>query len=158
MLWQGQEFADNYVVASGGNARVSVTRDVHWEYFYDPAGRSLVRLYRRLGRMRRTHRSFTRGDFYYHNEVSDPGARAIVYHRSVSAGDGAPAETAVVALNFSDQARTLDVPFPRAGTYRELLDADQRPPGQPFEVVAAHDGERHTLTVPSNYGLIFVSP
>ncbi|GEM_PF-5424888 len=42
MLWQGQEFADNYVLPDSGDLRVHFRRNVHWEYFYD-AGAPLVR-------------------------------------------------------------------------------------------------------------------
>ena len=52
MLWQGQEFSENYVLAGDGNLRVHFRRDAHWEYFYDTEGSPLIRLHRILGRLR----------------------------------------------------------------------------------------------------------
>ena len=48
MLWQGQEFADNYVLPDAGNGRICYRRDVHWEYYFDEFGAPLVRLYQIL--------------------------------------------------------------------------------------------------------------
>ena len=33
MLWEGQEFADDYPLPPGGDARIGLRRDMHWEYF-----------------------------------------------------------------------------------------------------------------------------
>jgi len=52
MLWEGEEFADNYELPSSGAARINLRRDVNWSYFYDDAGVPLVRLYRILGQLR----------------------------------------------------------------------------------------------------------
>src|SRR5262249_9793406 len=38
-----------------GNGRIAFRRDVNWEYFYDDFGGPLIRLYRILGRLRRTY-------------------------------------------------------------------------------------------------------
>ncbi len=54
MLWQGQEFADNYDLPGQGNGRICFRRDVNWEYYYDDFGVPLVRLYRNLGTLRHT--------------------------------------------------------------------------------------------------------
>jgi hypothetical protein len=42
------------------------------------------------------------------------------------------------------------VPFPKAGKWQEILDADQ---GTNIVAVAA-DGDVQTITVPSNYGRV----
>jgi 1,4-alpha-glucan branching enzyme len=57
MLWQGQEFAENYTLPPAGDARISFRRSVHWEYFYDQYGQPLVRLYRVMARLRRRLRA-----------------------------------------------------------------------------------------------------
>jgi 1,4-alpha-glucan branching enzyme len=43
MLWQGQEFGENYFVPDSGLARVLLLRPLRWDYFYDTAGKSLVK-------------------------------------------------------------------------------------------------------------------
>jgi hypothetical protein len=59
-----------------------------------------------------------------------------------------------VLLNFSDTAGTIDVPFPKAGAWQEMIDADVRV--QTMKVAA--DGAGQTITAPSNDGLAFVWP
>ena len=63
-------------------------------------------------------------------------------------------EVAMVLLNFSDQQQTISVPFPQAGTYREMIDQDVRP--APFELVVTTADEAITIDVPSNYGYVFI--
>jgi hypothetical protein len=60
----------------------------------------------------------------------------------------------MVVLNFSDSAETVQVPFPKWGRWREMLDADVR--ASPLDMTVRGDGEIHTVTVPSNYGVVFV--
>src|SRR5262249_37485258 len=155
MLWQGQEFADNYQLPGSGLARVQLRRDTHWEYFYDDSGSPLIRLYRRLGLLRRNHRCLRSRESFYYFQQSLKGNRIIAYHRRSPAQDLQPEEFALVLLNFSDSAGSISVPFPRAGRWREVLDADVR--STPLELVVGAGGEPQTLSVPSNYGLIFVT-
>jgi maltooligosyltrehalose trehalohydrolase len=44
MLWQGQEFGENYYVPDEGWGRVLLFRPVRWDYFYDPIGKSMIAL------------------------------------------------------------------------------------------------------------------
>jgi 1,4-alpha-glucan branching enzyme len=155
MLFQGQEFAENYVLTESGTTRVGIRRGVHWEYFYDDSGQPLVKLYRRLAKLRRGVRALRGREFFYDNGASRPRDGLVTYRRRAAAGGGEPEQVAVVVLNFSDADATLSVPLPVAGTYRELLDAPYRP--APLEVVAAA-GLRVDVRVPSNYGQVFVSP
>jgi hypothetical protein len=60
-------------------------------------------------------------------------------------------------LNFSDQDRSVTLAAPLAGTYREMLDRLNRA-GAELDLVAAHAGDALTITVPSNYGRVFVTP
>ena len=41
MLWQGQEFGENYFLPEFGAGRVSLLRPLRWDYFYDAAGQQL---------------------------------------------------------------------------------------------------------------------
>jgi hypothetical protein len=60
----------------------------------------------------------------------------------------------MVILNFASNADTIQVPFPKAGTWTETLDEDVRPTPRTVNVASAGDVQR--ITVPSNYGCIFV--
>lgn len=148
MLWQGEELAENYTLPGGGNARVSIPRPVHFEYFYDQYGQELIRLYRILGRLRHQIPALRSREFYSIAVI--PGAMTVAYQRQ------APQQTAVVILNFSNSDQSVTIPFPKAGTYREMINNDVRP--QPWEITVPNDGDTVQVTVPSNYGYIFVSP
>jgi hypothetical protein len=80
----------------------------------------------------------------------------IAYSRHTAASGAAPEEAAVVFLNFSDQERTLTVPFPVAGLYREMLDDDAR--GSHLDLTVANAGDLHAVSIPANYGQVFVTP
>jgi 1,4-alpha-glucan branching enzyme len=158
MLWEGEELAENYVVAGGGNIRISFLRGMHWEYFYDENGAPLVRVYRRMGRLRRALRALRSRDLFYYSAESRPADGVIAFRRSAAPVNGVPGQIAIVAINFSDATRTVVVPAPAAGTYRELLDRLNRPAGTELEIVAANAGDPLALIIPSNYGQVFVTP
>ena len=151
MLWQGQEFADNFPLPGNGLARVHLRRDVHWEYFYDEYGIPLVRVHRRLGQLRRSSRALRSRESYFYYLQSLQGTQIIAYHRHAPAAGGSAEQYAMVLVNFADSAGTISVPFPKAGTWTEMLDADVR--NLTISVAAA--GAVQTITVPSNYGMIF---
>ncbi len=157
MLWQGQEFAENYVLPGSGTTRIQIRRDVHWEYFYDDIGAALVRVYRRLGLLRRECRSLRSRNSYYFYENSNLAGGAIAYQRHAPATATLPDEYALVFLNFSDSAQTLSVSFPVAGTYRELL--DDNPNGLTHDnLTISAAGQVQAVQIPSNYGRIYVTP
>ncbi len=155
MLYQGQEFAENYVLTDSGTTRVGIRRGIHFEYFYDESGQPLVKLYRRLAKLRAGLLALRSRDFFYYNNVSRPQDKLVVYRRQTVPSAGQPNQTAIVVLNFSDANATIPVPMPVAGTYREMVDAPYR--STPLEVTAAA-AEVVPLKVPANYGQIFVSP
>ncbi|MGO9312000.1 MAG: alpha-amylase family glycosyl hydrolase [Syntrophobacteraceae bacterium] len=152
MLWQGQEFADNYNLPDSGSARIGLRRDVHWEFFYDDFGSPLVRLYRRLGELRRSHRALRSRESYYYYEQSLQGNQIIAYHRHAPATASEAEEFVMALLNFSDTAGTVTVPFPKAGTWQEMIDADIRD----LKIAVTADGAKRDIFVPSNYGLVLV--
>ncbi len=149
MLWQGQEFAENYTVPHGGYERVLARRPLHWEYFYDQAGKGLIRLYRIMGRLRREHRALRSRTSWYYHDISRPGEGLIIYRREAEATDTQAAEKALVFLNFSDHSRGVDFPFPDAGVWREVIDENES-----FSI--ASPGQVATVVVPSNYGRVLV--
>jgi maltooligosyltrehalose trehalohydrolase len=150
MLWEGQEFAQNYFLPSSGNGRICFQRNVNWEYFYDINGQSLVRLYRILGSLRHKFPALRSRESFYFNVDSRPGEGAVAYRRSSST----TGQDAIVFLNFSDFQRTLRIPFPKIGTYREMIDDTQR--STPLEVIVTSPGEFVKVDIPPNYGWIFV--
>ena len=155
MLWHGQEFAENWSLP-GGTAlgRTLYSRPLHWEYFYDPRGRALVRLYRIMGALRRRHHALrSRGSFFYFDDPIHRRDGVIAYRRDAEAAGGAPAETVVVLLNFSDAAAEAWIPWPRSGTWEEQIDKvdGARPPVQ-----VSHDGQWLPARIPSNYGAVYL--
>ena len=150
MLWQGQEFADNHVLPPSGDARIHFRRNVHWEYFYDEAGVRLVRLHRRLGKLRHAYPALRSRQSFYDNANSRPADGMVVYHRRSSA----TRQIAIVLLNFTDRQQTISVPFPDKGTYVEMIDDDVR--SSPLTVALQNPNQFITVSVPSNYGYIFV--
>ncbi len=158
MLWEGEELAENYVVVGAGALRISFLRGMHWEYFYDENGTPLVRVYRRMGKLRRALPCLRSRDFFYYSAESRPGDGVIAFRRQAVASGGEPAQVALVALNFSDATRSVVLSAPAAGTYREMLDRLNRPAGSELELTALHPEDPLTIEVPSNYGQIFVTP
>jgi maltooligosyltrehalose trehalohydrolase len=152
MLWQGQEFAENYTIPEGGNARISFRRGIHWEYFYDEPGQALVRLYRILARIRQTHRAFRSRKSFYFNQQSRPGEGVVAYQRSADATATEPEQIAVIVLNFSDDPRDIAVPFAKTGVYQELIDAQAAD-----RINVSAPQEVHSVTVPPNYGRIYLN-
>ena len=154
MLWQGQEFADFYGLPSNGNDRVHLERVTHWEFFYDSFGAPLVNLYRRLGALRTSVRALRSRASYYYYLQSVQGTQVLIYSRHAVADANNAESWALVLLNFSDSAGTVNAPFPVAGTWREMLDDSFR--ANPLEVQPATDGAMISLQVPSNYGQVWV--
>jgi 1,4-alpha-glucan branching enzyme len=154
MLWQGEELAENYTLPGGGNARVSTPRPMHWEYFYDQYGQELIRLYRILGRLRHQIPALRSREFYSIAVI--PGAMTVAYQRQTPVMADIPQQTAVVLINFSNSDQGITIPFPKAGIYREMINDDVR--AQPLEITVRNDGDAVQVSIPSNYGYIFVSP
>jgi maltooligosyltrehalose trehalohydrolase len=154
MLWEGEEFADDYNLPNDGFARVDLRRDTHWEYFYDEFGSQMVSLYRRLGQLRRASRALRSRESFYYWQQSLQGSRLIAYHRHAPAGPGGTEEYAMVILNFGGSANAIEVPFPKAGVWTEKLDAPFRT--TPLTVTVASPGDSQRITVPSNYACIFI--
>jgi maltooligosyltrehalose trehalohydrolase len=150
MLWQGQEFTDNYVLPPGGDARIHYRRDAHWEYFYDPEGSPLVALHRRLAVLRASRAALRSWNWYYFYLQSRPTAGVFAYHRFTGN------EHAIVLLNFSDTEQSVTIPCPAPGIYTELVDAPYR--ATPKQITGTAIGADLTLSVASNYGYIYCSP
>jgi 1,4-alpha-glucan branching enzyme len=141
-LWQGEEFGENYWIPDGGIGRVMLLRPVRWDYFYDPIGRRVITLVRRLLELRSTHPHLRSRDHFFYNDFDRYQSRGVLLF---SRRD----ETAftLVALNFGDAEQAVPFRFPIAGDYREELH------GEDNLTVAA--GEERVLVIPSNYGRVW---
>jgi 1,4-alpha-glucan branching enzyme len=149
MLWNGQEFGENWGVPGGGFGRNLFERPLHWEYFYDRAGKALIRLYRILGSLRRSRRALNaRGFFYYFNLQEHLDQGVVAYRREADPAPGQAAEHLVVALNFFDRDADVWIPFPLAGQWVEQIDGTSA-------VSVAADGQGVRVKIPSNYGAIY---
>ena len=150
MLWNGQEFGENWGVPNWGIGRNLFERPLHWEYFYDAAGKALVRLHRILGTLRRTHRALrSRGYFFYYFDQAHLQKGVVAFHRDAPPAGGQPAESLIVFLNVSDNDAEVWLPFPAAGAWVEQIDG-KRP-----AVQIAQNGQWSSVIVPSNYGGIY---
>lgn len=142
LLWQGQEFGENYYVPEAGWGRVMLFRPVRWDYFYDPIGKTVIRLVRRLLAIRRQDH-FRRGEHYFYNNYGRYQSKGVLlFSRS------ADQSFSLVALNFTDQDHSVPFTFPLAGDYREELHGQAN-----LSALAAE--EERWLTIPSNYGCIW---
>lgn len=157
MLWEGQEFGDNYVLPPGGDLRIGFRRSMNWRFFYDQQGQALIRLHRTLGRLRRNNRALRSRQSFYYNQQSRPGSGVVAYHRLAPAAGADPEQIAMVVLNFSASTQEIWVPFPKKGTYRESIDANPTGVG-PLTINIHNDGDFGQILVPSNYGYVYLGP
>ncbi|MDX0586888.1 alpha-amlyase [Sinorhizobium medicae] len=150
MLWHGQEFAENWGVPPRGLGRNLFERPLHWEFFYDEAGKALVRLHRILGTLRGTHRALgSRGYYYYYHDRAHLQRGVLAYRRKADAQGTSVSEDVLVLLNFSDSEAEVWLPFPAAGRWVEMIDGTL----SPIQVV--QNGQWFPAIVPSNYGSIY---
>jgi 1,4-alpha-glucan branching enzyme len=144
LLWQGQEFGESYTLRPGGLGKVAVTRPVRWEFFSDPAGRTLVRLVRRLLALRRRLDQL-RGDHHVvHDDAEHRANQVLVIERRSRGG------LSLVAVNFADCDQTVLLRPPVGGDFREELHGDD-----PLTRLVADEPTK--IVIPSNYGRIWTA-
>ncbi len=152
LLWQGQEFGEIYGKHDDGGSRVLAARPLHWNYFYEPSGRQLVNLYRKLGSLRHKFQALRSRNSYFFNTISDLWRGLVVYERKP---DNPSSPSVMVLLNFSHQDIEVNVPFTNDRTWIERLNSQE---GQPPEKIELSHGRTEAMVrVPSNYGKLFVS-
>ncbi len=154
MLWHGQEFGENWSVPSAGIGRNLFGRPLHWEYFYDAAGKALVRLHRIMGQLRRELRCLdSRGPFYYFDDEAHRAHCVIAFRRWALPTVGSTGDEVLVILNFGDQEAQIDILFPRAGRWNEQIDGALAPLPR---VDVSQENERHAVRVRSSYGAAYL--
>jgi maltooligosyltrehalose trehalohydrolase len=143
LLWQGQEFCENYCIPEQGLGRVLMFRPVRWDYFYDSIGKNIIVLVRKLIKLRRDRPQFRSGEhFFYNHHDRYQSKNVMLFSRT----DGN--SFSLIALNFGDQQQMVPFTFPFSGDFREELHGLDNLSG----IIA---GEDLWLTVPSNYGRIW---
>lgn len=159
MLWEGEEFVDDYQLPPGGNARINLRRDMHWEYFYDHQGSPVIRLCRVLGALRAASPALRSRESYYYYAQSLVGNSILAYHRHAPAAGGAPQQYAMVVINFGQADGQISLPFPSAGVWTEVVVAKSRAASGtlPLTITIANAGDFASVSVPSNYGYVFLS-
>lgn len=146
MLWQGQEFAENYYLPEFGAGRVGLLRSLRFDLFYDQPGQSTVTLMRKLLRIRRSRAHLRSGTHYFFNEWDRYQSRGVLLFARYEG-----TSYTLVALNVGDVEQTVPFWFPIAGDYLEELH------GGALDLHGVVPLQEMPLTIPSHYGRIWTS-
>ncbi len=149
LLWQGQELCDNAKVAASGASRVGFLRLVHWEYFYDTAGKKTIRLVRDLLELRRRLSHLRDGEHWFFNDYDRYLRHGLLLFARYYANTPA---YSLIALNFTGTTQHAPFWFPVPGDYREELHGAADPT---LNLTGVGAYEERWLEVPSNYGRIW---
>lgn len=147
MLWQGQEFGENYYIPEQGMGRVLLFRPVRWDYFYDEIGKQVIGLVRKLIKLRRGLPQLLTGDHFFYNHYDHYQSKEVLLF-SRSSGRN----FTLIALNFGDQDQRVPFTFPASGDYEEELHGKEDDRLNLKEIVTGSDT---WLLIPSNYGRIW---
>src|SRR5262249_52005191 len=104
LLWEAEEFCENYFLPDFGSGRVNLLRPPRWDYFYDEYGQGTVHLVRKLLQIRRDNEQFRRGEYFFLNEWDRYGSRGLLLFARWTANG-----YSLVAINTGDTDQT--VPF-----------------------------------------------
>jgi 1,4-alpha-glucan branching enzyme len=144
MLWQGEEFAENYFLPEFGAGRVSLLRPLRWDYFYDAAGNPIVALVRKLLRIRGERTHIQTGSYFFFNHWERYQSRGVLlfarYERE---------QYTLVGVNTAEDPATIPFWFPLAGDYLEELHGDE------LNLKNVPELQQIALTLPSHYGRIW---
>ncbi|MCM0594436.1 MAG: alpha-amylase family glycosyl hydrolase [Gloeotrichia echinulata DEX184] len=143
MLWQGQEFGENYYLPEQGFGRVMLLRPVRWDYFYDPIGQRVISLVRKLIKLRRQQSQFTEGNHFFYNNYDRYQSKNVLLFSRQHAN-----KFTLVALNFGNSDQSVPFWFPIAGDYQDELDGQNNLIGVP-------SWTEYWVNIPSNYGRIW---
>jgi 1,4-alpha-glucan branching enzyme len=144
MLWQGEEFAENYFLPDFGLGRVSLLRPLRWDFFYDDSGQPIVKLVRRLLRIRRQRDHIRRGTYFFFNDWDRYQHLGILLFARYDGG-----QYTLVAVNIGDTAQSVPFWFPIAGDYVEELH------GGALDLKNVPALQQVWLNIPSHYGRIW---
>jgi 1,4-alpha-glucan branching enzyme len=146
MLWQGQEFGENYYLPDFGEGRVGLLRPLRWDFFYDAIGQQLIVLTRKLLQIRRTRDHIRHGNYFFFNDWERyQRAGVLLFARY----DGA--QYTLIAINTGDQEQSVPFWFPVGGDYLEELH------GGEFNLHGISSLQEFRLTLPSHYGRVWTA-
>ena len=146
LLWQGEEFAENYFLPDFGSGRVALLRPLRWDLFYDTPGQGIVRLVRALLRIRNARPHLRTGTYFFFNHWERYQQKGVLLYARY---DG-PSYT-LIAVNTSDSDQTVPFWFPVGGDYIEELH------GGTLDLHGVAPLTETALTIPSNYGRIWTT-
>ena len=163
MIQNGQEFGEDYWIPEDdqGSGRRIRPRPLRWKRQTDPIGTPLWRLYRRLAAIRQAYPALRGRNFYpspwaeWQTRFNPAGfgvdteRQVVLYHRWGNNPATGALQRFYIVLNFSDQPRSVTVPLPANGQWRDLL--SNYDGNWTVEV----SGHRLDLEVGSNWGHIF---
>ena len=146
MLWQGEEFGENYFLPDFGAGRVALLRPPRWDFFYDTAGQALVTLVRKLLRIRADRPHIRRGTYFFFNDWDRYHRRGVLLFARYTG-----AQYTLVAVNTSDADQTVPFWFPVGGDYVEELEGGDR------DLKGIVPLQETPLAIPSHYGRIWTA-
>lgn len=146
MLWQGEEFAENYYLPDYGSGRVALLRPLRWDMFYDTPGQRIIQLVRKLCRIRRDRPQIRQGEFFFFNNwelYQQKGTLLFARYKG--------SEYSLIAMNTTDAEQTVPFWFPIGGDYIEELE------GGNLGLKGIIPLSETQITIPSNYGRIWTA-
>ncbi len=146
MLWDGEEFAENYFLPDIGEGRVGLLRPLRWDYFYDGFGQPIVSLIRKLLRIRRARAHVRQGSYFFFNDWDRYQSRGVLMFARY-----AGSRYTLVAVNTGEVDQTAPFWFPIAGDYSEELH------GGSLNLTNIPALQEVGLTIPSHYGRIWTA-
>jgi 1,4-alpha-glucan branching enzyme len=146
MLWQGQEFGENYFLPDIGTGRVGLLRPLRWDFFYDEAGRALIWLTRRLLQIRRSRPQIRDGKYWFFNDWDRYQRHGVLLFARYEG----PQYT-LVAINTDSVDHMVPFWFPIGGSYVEELH------GGDLDLNGIVPLQQTWLTIPSHYGRVWTA-
>jgi maltooligosyltrehalose trehalohydrolase len=146
MLWQGEEFCENYFLPDFGAGRVALLRPLRWDFFYDSPGRQIVTLTRKLLRIRRERSHIRRGTYFFFNDWDRYLSKGLLLFARYE-----DAQYSLVAVNTGDVEQTVPFWFPVGGDYTDELE------GGEFALNGVVPLGETTLSIPSHYGRVWTA-
>ena len=146
LLWQGEEFAENYFLPDVGEGRVALLRPLRWDYFYDGSGQPIVTLIRKLLRIRRQRAHIRQGTYFFFNDWDRYQGRGVLMFTRYEG-----AAYTLIGVNTSGADQTVPFWFPIGGNYLEELH------GGSLNLSNVPSLQEFALTIPSHYGRIWTT-
>lgn len=146
LLWQGEEFAENYFLPDYGSGRVALLRPLRWDLFYDDPGKAIVRLARSLLRIRNLRAHLRSGSYFFFNNWERYQQYGVLLYARYNGPN-----YSLIAVNTSDDDQTISFWFPIGGDYVEELH------GGALDLHGVVPLVETPLVIPSNYGRIWTA-